>query len=75
MWSAFTGIRWSPQVPLSRSPRCFMVSTCSGHWSMRVTSCPALVRRPPTTLPMAPAPKIPILMTVSSSVWNSGNTS
>jgi hypothetical protein len=33
------------------------------------------VRSPPTTLPMAPAPMMPILMTVDSSVWNSGNTS
>ncbi len=31
MWSALTGMRCSPQVPLSLSPRVFMASTCSGH--------------------------------------------
>src|SRR5262245_17553585 len=68
MCSALTGIRCSPQVPLSRSTRCLMVSTCSGHWSMSVTSCPALVSSPPTTEPMAPAPMMPILMNRPSSV-------
>src|SRR5439155_1415986 len=34
-----------------------------GHWSMSVTSCPALVKNPPTTHPMAPVPMIPILGT------------
>src|ERR1041385_3954170 len=35
---------------------------------MSVTSCPALVRRPPTTLPTAPAPTMPIrLITVRAS--------
>ena len=60
MWSARTGMRWSPHVPLSRRPFVFMVSTCSGHWSMSVTSRPAFVRSPPTTHPIAPAPMMPI---------------
>src|SRR5262245_59664842 len=39
-----------------------MASTCSGHWSISVTSRPALVSIPPTTQPIAPAPMIPIRM-------------
>ena len=62
MWSALTGMTWSPQLPLSRRPLAFIVSTCSGHWSMSVTSWPAFVRSPPTMDPMAPAPTIPILI-------------
>ncbi len=62
MWSARTGTRCSPQVPESRSPRARMVSTCSGHWSTRVTSWPARASSPPTTQPIAPAPMIPIRM-------------
>ena len=45
-WSAFTGIRCSPQVPESRSPTLFIASTWSGHWSISVTSCPAFVSMP-----------------------------
>ena len=37
-----------------------MASTCSGHWSMSVTSWPALVSMPPTMDPIAPAPMMPI---------------
>src|SRR5688572_23024817 len=55
-------MRCSPQLPLSRRPTRFIASTCSGHWSMSVTSCPAFVSRPPTMEPMAPAPRMPILM-------------
>src|SRR5262245_7589387 len=59
---AFTRITCSPHVPDSRSPCPRIDCTCSGHWSISVTSCPALVSMPPTTLPIAPAPMIPILM-------------
>src|SRR5688572_5738405 len=62
MWSARTGRTWSPQVPERRSPRARMVSTCSGHWSTKVTSLPARASSPPTTHPIAPAPMIPIRM-------------
>ena len=62
MWSALTGMTWSPQLPLSRRPLALIVSTCSGHCSMSVTSWPAFVRSPPTMDPMAPAPTIPILI-------------
>src|SRR5712691_10275763 len=55
----------SPQVPPRRRPFLFIASTCSGHWSMSVTSCAALVKNPPTTHPMAPAPIIPILVLIA----------
>ncbi len=61
MWIALTfGTIWSPMVPDSLSPLALMASMCSGHWSISVTSRPAFVRHPPTTLPIAPAPMIPI---------------
>src|SRR5215468_5658570 len=60
MCIAFTGTTCSPHVPLSRRPTRRMASTCSGHWSTRVTSRPARVSMPPTTHPMAPAPMMPI---------------
>ena len=60
--SAFTAIVWSPHVPVSLNPRRRIVSTCSGHWSMSVTSCPAFVSSPPTTQPIAPAPTMPSLV-------------
>src|SRR4029453_15184554 len=60
MRGRLTRTTWSPPVPLRRRPSFRIFSTCSGHWSMSVTSCPALVSMPPTTLPMAPAPMIPI---------------
>src|SRR5215510_4753235 len=60
MLSARTGTRCSPQVPESRRPTFFMASTCSGHWSISVTSCPAFVSMPPTMPPIAPAPRMPM---------------
>src|SRR5262245_30059441 len=33
---------------------------------MSVTSCPAFVRRPPTTLPIAPTPMMPIRMLMAA---------
>src|SRR5436309_8083640 len=69
MWRALTGTMWSPHVPLSRRPFERIVSTCCGHWSMSVTSCPALVSMPPTTLPMAPAPMIPIRVPIGPLLW------
>jgi hypothetical protein len=65
MWSAFTGTTCSPQVPDSLKPTFFIVSTCSGHCSMSVTSWPAFVSMPPTIEPMAPAPMMPILVAMS----------
>src|SRR5262245_2087777 len=67
MCRALTGTRCSPQLPLRRRPTFFIASTCSGHWSTSVTSRPARVSIPPTTLPMAPAPMMPIRWIMSSS--------
>src|SRR5204863_238065 len=53
-----------PHVPLSRSPCRRIVSTCSGHWSISVTSRPAFVNSPPTTHPIAPAPTMPIRLSM-----------
>ena len=64
-WSAVTETVWSPHVPPRRSPRRRIASTCSGHWSIRVTSSPALASSPPTTQPIAPAPTMPILVFIA----------
>src|SRR6266566_3291863 len=65
---AFTpGTTKSPMVPDRRSPLFLIASMCSGHWSTTVTSCPAFVRKPPTTEPIAPAPRMPMRLITCSS--------
>src|ERR1700704_740606 len=52
---------------LMRSPFARIASMCAGHWSMRVTSQPALMRSAAVQLPLAPAPSTAIFLFILAS--------
>jgi hypothetical protein len=46
----------------TRTPRCRIAATCSGHWWIRTTSRPARVKSAPIDAPLAATPRIAVLL-------------